>query len=291
MSEELEVYSLRDEITIERALREKEYIMYQEHFHNEYEIYYLLQGERNYVIGKNIYPVKRGSLVFIDRNQIHKTSQVKEPFHERILIQFNEYKIKPFLELSGVKLSEFYEKNFGVIELPEDGQRYVEGLLFGMINEMKHKERGYDSIVRMKLMELMLYAIRLKPREAQKDIRTPIKSAKHKQVSEVVDYIYEEYSESISLESLARHFFMSKSYLSRIFKEVTGYTVNEYINVRRIKQAKVLLENSELNITELTCAIGYESITYFEKVFKKYTGMSPLQYRKHFVAGDINEDN
>lgn len=288
MNTNTEYYELPEELSIERIYRDREYIMYKEHFHNEYEIYYLLRGERRYIIGKNMYTVKKGSLVFIDRNQIHRTDKVDDPVHERILILFNEYKIKPFFELSGVNISDFYESNFGVVELDTAGQQFVEHLLFTMLDEMKHKARGYDSLVRMKLMELLLYVIRLKPANSLSQPAV-IRSAKHKQVSEVVDYIYEEYRRPLSLEGLSKQFYTSKSYLSRIFKEVTGYTVNEYINVRRIKQAKLLLETSDMNITELTAATGYDSITYFEKVFRKYTGISPLKYRKNFITSDTRE--
>ena len=58
---------------------------------------------------------------------------------------------------------------------------------------------------------------------------------------------------------------MSKSYLSRVFKECTGYTVNEYINVNRIQQARKLLAETPLPVSDIASSLGYESVTYFER--------------------------
>ena len=72
---------------------------------------------------------------------------------------------------------------------------------------------------------------------------------------------------------------MNKCYLSRIFKEVTGFTVTGYLHARRIQKARTLLVQGSMNISEISEAAGYENLTYFERVFRKHTGMSPLEYR------------
>ena len=68
--------------------------------------------------------------------------------------------------------------------------------------------------------------------------------------------------------------------MSRTFKEITGYGISEYLNIHRIREAKRLLEETDLSVQQIARKLGYESITYFEKVFKTYMTMSPLKYRK-----------
>ena len=75
-----------DGISIDRIRRDAAFSMPRKHLHNEYEIYYLLEGERYYFIDRRTCHVTGGSLVFIDRNQIHQTSQAGPCSHERILI-------------------------------------------------------------------------------------------------------------------------------------------------------------------------------------------------------------
>lgn len=269
-------------ILVERIERDFNFNMVSKHFHNEYEIYYLLSGERYYFIEKQIYHVKKGSLVFIDRNQIHKTVGANTNYHDRILIILSPDEISPILELCNLELDSFFKRNFGIIDLNEAGQKYVEGLLFFIIREMKKKHSNYELMVKMKLAELLIYAERCKTGENSTLINLPVKTEKYKKISEIAAYINENYHKNMSLADIAKDFYISKCYLSRIFKEITGFTVNEYINITRIKRAQYLLENSDYNITEIAENIGYESITYFEKVFKKYLETSPLKYRKKF---------
>lgn len=271
-------------ISIERIERDYNFNMISKHFHNEYEIYYLLSGERYYFIEKQIYYVKKGSLVFIDRNQIHKTVGTNKDYHDRILLLISGDEIEPFLKLArDMDMNSFFAKYSGVLELNETGQKHVESILFSIIREMKMKQTSYEFLVKSKLAELFIYAIRCNNGENVTLKAETAGTEKYKKISEIAEYINEYYYTDISLSDISRDFYISKCYLSRIFKEVSGFTVNEYINIIRIKKAQQLLENSDYNITEIAERIGYESLTYFEKVFKKYLELSPLRYRKKFT--------
>lgn len=271
-------------ISIERIERDFNFSMVSKHFHNEYEIYYLVNGERYYFIEKQIYFVKKGSLVFIDRNQIHKTVGANTNYHDRILMLISEDEIEPLFRLSdNIDISAFFSKNFGIIELNESGQKYVESILCGIMREMKQKHTSYQFLVKTKLAELLIYAMRCKNGENTTIKVETVKTEKYKKISEIAQYITVNYQQDISLSDISRDFYISKCYLSRIFKEVTGFTVNEYINIIRVKNAQHLLEHTEHNITEIAELAGYDSITYFEKMFKKYLEITPLKYRKKFT--------
>lgn len=75
-------------------------------------------------------------------------------------------------------------------------------------------------------------------------------------------------------------FFISRSYLTRIFRTVTGFTVNEYQNICRIKKAQILLRETSLTMTEIAMETGFGSLPYFERVFRKATAQTPMQYKK-----------
>lgn len=92
-------------------------------------------------------------------------------------------------------------------------------------------------------------------------------SSTHQKVSEVASYISEHYDTASSLDTVAQHFYISKSYLSRIFKEFTGYTVNEYINLNRIQQAQNLLIKSNMNITEIASTLAMKVSPTLRKSF------------------------
>jgi len=268
-------------ISIERLVRDYEFSMASRHMHDAYEIYYLLEGERYYFIGQQTYLIKKGSLVFIDRGQVHKTGLAGNPYHDRMLLTFDEEPFASFFSYYGdLDIRHFFSKHEGVLALDTEGQQQVESLLLDIASELREKQEGFRFAAMAKLSGLLIYAMRYSAQNESGPAAVLASTPKHKKVAEVASYIVENCAEADSLNTLASRFYVSKSYLSRIFREVTGYTVNEYINIHRIKKARQLLTGSSLNMTEISQELGYDSITYFEKVFKKYTGTSPLKYRK-----------
>lgn len=93
-------------------------------------------------------------------------------------------------------------------------------------------------------------------------------------------YLDENYSKDISLDTVAEVVNLSTSYLSFIFKEISGKNFVDYVNEFRIEKAKKLLDETSLNIAQIAEKVGYNSANNFSKVFKKYVGISPGQYRK-----------
>lgn len=273
-----------DEVMVERIERDYNFNMESKHFHNEYELYYLLEGERYYFIDKQTYHVKKGSLVLIDQNQVHKTVAATKVYHDRILVQIPEPVLRNLFDAFGYKeLTLGLSQYCGVLDLNDQGQDYVQTILFDIIAETKQQRTGYQFIVKAKVMELFVFVMRCKNGEYKTYQVETVNTQKHKKVHEIAEYINLYYTDKLSLEILAQHFYVSKSYLSRIYKEVTGFTVNEYINIVRIKKAKILLETTDTSITEIAELVGYDSITYFERVFKTYMETSPLKYRKTYA--------
>jgi two-component system response regulator YesN len=98
-------------------------------------------------------------------------------------------------------------------------------------------------------------------------------------VNKIKDYINTNYHEKISLEELANIFFMNPTYLSKLFKDQTGDNITSYILETRIKKSKELLKGTEYQINEIAAKVGYPDYRYFCTIFKKATGITPLQYR------------
>ncbi|MEK3885595.1 response regulator [Paenibacillus sp. PL2-23] len=96
-------------------------------------------------------------------------------------------------------------------------------------------------------------------------------------IIQVVDYIQKHYRKEISLDSTARYFNLSPSYLSRLFKSETGTGFIEYVNRIRVKAGRELLESGELTVKEVYEQVGFNNYSYFFRVFKDITGLTPQQ--------------
>ena len=99
-----------------------------------------------------------------------------------------------------------------------------------------------------------------------------------------VQHISVHYAERLTLDEMADMVYMSPAYLSRVFKNETGVTFNQYINRVRITKAKELLRNRRLKLTDISLMVGYEDQSYFTRVFKKLEGISPSRYRNKVLA-------
>ncbi len=102
---------------------------------------------------------------------------------------------------------------------------------------------------------------------------------KTKLFNKVKSYITDNLKEDLNLESIAHNFNLSPYYFSRSFKEVMGCNLTDYINTIRIKKAKELLIENKMSIKEIGYTVGYSDPNYFSKVFKKYEGYSPKEYK------------
>lgn len=98
----------------------------------------------------------------------------------------------------------------------------------------------------------------------------------------VLQYIHAHYAEALTLDQLASLEHISKSYLSRLFKQQTGQTVISYINSLRIETAKRLLTATRENINEIAYKVGFESPKYFYRSFRALTGDTPAGFRKRY---------
>jgi len=105
-------------------------------------------------------------------------------------------------------------------------------------------------------------------------------------LSRAVSYINDNYMHKITLEDVAEFVYISPSYLSKIFKDEMKTSFNSHLNTVRIEKSKILLLSQQLNIAEVSELVGFFDQSYFNKVFKKHTGMTPRQYREQ-KGGEI----
>ncbi|MDQ1914752.1 response regulator [Paenibacillus sp. GD4] len=101
-------------------------------------------------------------------------------------------------------------------------------------------------------------------------------------IQSVKKYISLNIDQDLSRETIAEQAFLNPDYLSRIFKKETGYTISEYVLYERIKLAKELLSQTNVPISSIASAVGHTNFSHFTKIFKKYAGVGPTEYRNQF---------
>lgn len=102
-------------------------------------------------------------------------------------------------------------------------------------------------------------------------------------VAFVVDYINKNYNQYFTLEDLSSLVYMNSSYLSRLFKKVTGKSLFEYVNDVRIEQSIAFLKDPNYKLKDIYKMVGYSTANYYNRVFKLKIGISPKQYRRNTI--------
>lgn len=151
----------------------------------------------------------------------------------------------------------------------------LQHLLDQITAEYQEKKPGYDIIIKTKLVECFIYLSRCYQDHKQ---------IKNQSISELMDQVKQfielHYDESFSLYELSQICGMSESSLRHHFKAHTGYSLLDYRNNVRLKIAEQLLQNTKLPISEIALEIGFNDISFFNRLFRKNHNMSPRQYRK-----------
>lgn len=264
-------------LIVEQMKRDRPFNMDSEHMHDTYEIYYLLSGERYYYIHDRVYALQAGDLVFIHKNRLHRTSSKGGVKHERILIDFDDSCLR-FAEGMGLEMLPLLNGDSFLLRLNAQEQGRVTDLLFTMLQEQKEERLLNLFYLQTLLVQLLILLGRI--REEQAENLKPESNEIQQRVYAIVEFLNERYAQKLKLDEIARHFFISPTYLCRIFKETTGFTIVEFLNHVRVREAQARLIHTNWKITRVAEETGFDNIAHFGRVFKKITSRSPLQYRK-----------
>ncbi|MDO3411855.1 AraC family transcriptional regulator [Saccharibacillus sp. CPCC 101409] len=269
----------KDVLRAEFDRRTGHYSMTENHYHRNYELYYLFSGERNYFIKDSAYRVLAGDLVLIDSNAVHKTSDLGIPDHERVVFYFEPRYFDEYTESERELLLAPFTRDQPLMRLNLQERHRAEELLHSLLAELRDRPPGYRLHIRHMAGELLLLAARHSGERTERTPRdepTPVQ----RKVSEVVRHINGHFAEPLELGGLARRFYISRSHLSRTFKEVTGFGFAEYINITRIKEAQRLLRETPYSVTRVSELSGFDNFSHFGKMFKRLSGLAPREYRK-----------
>lgn len=262
---------------ISRAKRDSAYNMKSTHVHPYHEIFYLVSGECTFFINHNIYKLTKGDLVMVPAGEIHKSNYQGNGINDRIDICFRDNSLVWMKEIVG---DETVKQCLtpGVISIPEKRRDYVEAIMNKMMFESEGQDILSPAFIRTGLVEFLLFIIRCQRFEENviKEI-----DVDNKLMQEIATYIYNNYSRKISLDGMAQRFHISRSYLSKKFKAVTGFGFKEYIVNVRIKNACRMLLETNQSITDIAFECGFNDSNYFGDAFRHVKGMSPNKYRKN----------
>jgi AraC-like DNA-binding protein len=257
-----------------------------QHLHPYYEMLILLAPNATHLIEGVPYNIHMGDIVLLAPSVMHKSVYYKGEPSKRIIIDF-------MYEFDAPETAEAYREILSPFnnEVPifrfdlEDRQKLIDILNSLFIFSKEHQYYGNPAdefYIHTKFQEFLytLYDLKDKNRYTNDQSYNSIEQKMY----EVSSYIHTHFNEDISLNSLSDQFFVSPSYLSRVFKQVTGFNLSNYIQLTRIKNAQYRLVSSNDKISVISEECGFASFSQFNRIFNKVTGTSPRQYRQTAIT-------
>lgn len=275
---------------IENCLREKNFAIARlnkeektmdMHIHDCYELYYSISGGRQFLIDNKFYRISPGDLFIINQYESHKLTQIDSIVHERIVISIHPDFFKE-ISTAATNLSACFtdrpESFSHRVSLNKEQQKRF---LYYISKITSADGYAHDITERAAFMELMIMINQLSLSNEAFETVTEYKY--NHQVNDILSYINQNITQPLGTTQLAEAFYLSESYICRIFKAATGTTINKYITARRISIAKSLL-NEGASVWEAFEKSGFTDYSNFFKAFTKAVGVSPKKYANLSVS-------
>ena len=267
------------------------------HYHETIELFAVMEGERYVFVDRYVYHLKPRTVLLIPPGQIHRTSSVEEhPSHRRFLLQYSREIYGRMIRATfGLTYDEFCQKYSGPVPIGEETWEEMLQIFGRLKEEMRRDETGqlYLPMVRMLSYEILLLFGREADRVREQNPSAGpvhVESGIYATIQLVTGYIQEHYDEDLRIERLTERFHISRGYLTRNFKEVTGVTIVQYLTVVRIRRAGKYLLDTDLSVTEIANRCGFGDVTYFEKVFRRLRGTTPRNYRRKIRESRVDPE-
>jgi len=263
------------------------------HFHDYFQIWYIPKGEFIHTVHGHPYHIGKGDLFIIPPNTLHSIDVPSELEIEIIGCEFMPSFInegfssmpeEPFC-FDTAYLEHFLQTDNHAqyqISLDSVTEDRIRSLLLEMLHEYERRSPFFETMLKANLLLILSILIRqVNGRVVKAGFE---KLEKYKDImSRAVEYIHNNYHEDIKLEEVSALSNLSRSTFCSLFKEWTGKTFNRYLTDIRISNAKILLKQREFSVTDVCYATGFNELSYFCRIFKKYTGLSPNYYRKQAI--------
>ncbi len=245
------------------------------HYHPEYELTLIVKGSGNRIVGDSHLPFTENDLVLLGPGLPHTWFTKTEPAQEckAVVIQFSAAFLEQFYGLPefdaiasllkessrGIYFKQDKSLTAEILQLPDATTIFRVTKLLDILQGLAAKKRHYLS---------------------QKIFSITQRTKTQHRINDVCKFVQDHAHLPITVEQVAQQVYLSKSAFCKFFKRIMNMTFSDYVNDIRVANACQLLSTSDLSIKEIALETGFESLTYFNRVFSKKKKCTPSTFRK-----------
>jgi len=266
---------------------------------DEYIVYIIANGELYIKEGDYNYVLKKNGFLLLQPNQVHigfkkaccdyyfihfKQNELPnlKKSRDEILNEILKVRSESLMSDPTTYFDDFYSmcylpKHFHITD--KSVSSHFMYSLKKSLEEYNKRSEHYRIVFSCKFIEILI-SISKEYIATEIEKQPSTYSRDYLKVDSIQNYINSNYTNKINSCDIEQAFNFNYDYLNRIFHRMTGHTILNYLTIVRINKAKELIEQTTSKMSEITLAVGINDAYYFSKVFKKVTGLSPLEYRK-----------
>ncbi len=243
-----------------------------EHFHDAVEMVRVDEGEILCQVGKESLALKKGETVLINKRVLHQLS-----FHLRTaVVTYIQIEMDRYTEVfrSGMYLPMNYD---GILKYKIfDADSEISGIFNDIITEIQNKASCYERYIKSDIFRISAIMARNKlvPTVELND------NTELNKLIPVFQYIDANIDKKIYIDEVSKLLNIDKFYFCKLFKQTTGLTFIDYLNLLRLRRAEEYLLGTSQNISEIAYSCGFASLQYFNRLFKAHHKLSPKEFRK-----------
>ena len=248
------------------------------HQHDFYEVYFFISGNVEYSVEGKSYLLKKGDIMLINPLELHQPRIAPDQnVYERIVLWINKNYLSR-LCTNNTSLSQCFDntnpQHTNLLRLSKAQQSYFSTKLRELLEESNNKDYGSDLASQAILTRFLVELNRL-TLSIDKKVETDKSSSDL--IPDILSFINQHYCEKISLSTIADEFFISKYYLSHAFNDAVGTSVNRYITLKRLINAKQML-SSGIKPTTAAIHCGFNDYAGFYRAFTAEYGITPKEF-------------
>lgn len=254
------------------------------HRHNFFEIYYLLSNELDYIVGNQEYRLTRGDFLLLPPGLLHYPSDIRlvdNKQYSRIVLWCNIEFFEKFISFDpelNYMWDVVVENNSYLIHPTLNESTKLHEFLIRLLDEQNRREFASKALLTSILMEIFVLINRITYEKKTLGKHTPSANL----FSNIITYIHSHLAEDLTLTTLSQNFFVSKGYISRLFRDYMGIPVHQYILSLRLEGCRNAIQ-SGAPITKVVDMYGFHDYSSFYRAFKNTFSISPKDYQSSCI--------
>lgn len=245
-----------------------------QHYHDSYEIYFLISGTRNHFVNGEYFRINTGDVMLMKPFELHYSTSPNQFHYERYVLNIKKH------ELMSIFTAEETEKLFDIFKYRVFHLNEIEQTELLDLFQSADKEKRKNHFLSEKLFKAITAEILLFLRNIPGTKRITASPMSDNDIIRAVRYINDRYRSNITLDDVTSHLHMSKYHFCRVFKQFTGATFLQYLNNLRLTEAHQLLLYTKKTINEISAVTGFNSTAHLTRTFNQIYGISPRSFRK-----------